>query len=1174
MRKSNRFKFLRILAVVISFLMISQPVFASTTGNQNYKYMEDSNILPVLSSSGVTKLGDVEANKQLSITIGLKFRNKDQLQHKIKAAHDAGKAGRVVSAQDMNNNFLPSKSANNTVIEFLKNSGLKITKTYNSHMTIKATGSVQDIEKAFKVKLNYYSKDGVEFLANSTQPQLPDDIVGLVQNISGLNNFKLKPSSSYNKQIKSQSLSTSSFTPQQLQKAYDFTSAYANNVNGKGIKLAIASYNSFNKSDIDNFLNTFDIKGTNAITTINVGGVPQYDEIGSEETTMDIECALSSAPGAQLLVYDGVNADTATETDLFTQIVDDGQANVVSYSWGSEEQYFSPSELAEMNNLFMAGAAKGITFVVASGDYGSNVINYPASDPYVTAVGGTTLKINNSSGEISSETGWGVDGYGYGSGGGSSSFFSTPSWQQGITPLNNGHRMIPDVSLDADPNTGYTIYSNGNWYQYGGTSAAAPEWAAIFALVNQSRESKGLGTIGLANSRLYSLANQSVFHDIVSGSNGEYSSSLGYDMVTGLGSVDVWKLVSALSDVNTENYTVTYNGSGGNGGSVPVDSKAYASGETAIVSGNVGNLVKTGYRFAGWNTAPDGSGIDYSPNSIFTMGNSSVTLYAKWNSIYPVAGCIDTPSEGQTISGINMINGWFLDGNGVKKVEVLVDGTVVGTASYGDGRLDVARVYPTYNNGNSGYHYSLDTTKLTNGRYTIVIRETGNNNLQTNLSGRNITVANPVIGCIDTPSEGQAISGSSMINGWFLDSTGVNKIEVIVDGNVAGTASYGDGRLDVSKVYPSYNNGNSGYHYNLDTTKLKDGKHTIVIRETGNNNSQTSLGGRNITVSNNPVGCIDTPSEGQTISGSNMINGWFLDGNGVKKVEVLVDGTLVGTASYGDGRLDVSKVYPSYNNGNSGYHYSLDTTKLTNGRHTIVIRETGNNNSQTNLSGRNITVANPVIGCIDTPSEGQAISGSSMINGWFLDSTGVNKIEVLVDGTVVGTASYGDGRLDVSKVYPSYNNVNSGYHYNLDTTKLKDGRHTIVIRETGNNNSQTNLGGRNITVSNNPVGCIDTPSEGQTISGSNMINGWFLDGNGVKKVEVLVDGTVVGTASYGDGRLDVSKVYPSYNNVNSGYHYSLDTTKLTNGRHTIVIRETGNNNSQTSLSGRNITVSN
>lgn len=89
-----------------------------------------------------------------------------------------------------------------------------------------------------------------------------------------------------------------------------------------------------------------------------------------------------------------------------------------------------------------------------------------------------------------------------------------------------------------------------------------------------------------------------------------------------------------------------------------------------------------------------------------------------------------------------MINGWFLDGNGVKKVEVLVDGTVLGTASYGDERGDVARVYPTYNNGNSGYHYNLDTTKLTNGRHTIVIRETGNNNWQTSLSGRKITVSN------------------------------------------------------------------------------------------------------------------------------------------------------------------------------------------------------------------------------------------------------------------------------------------------------------------------------------------------------------------------------------------------------------------------------------------------
>lgn len=844
-----KFKIIKIAIIIISLLIVSQPAFADVLQSDNYIPLEESNVLPLISSSDVIKIGEMEPNKQLSITIGLKFRNKDQLKQNIKSAHAIGKSGRVISAENMDDNFLPSKNSSDEVVKFLTNSGLKIIKTYNSHMVIKASGSAEDIEKAFKINVNYYSQNGVEFFANSNQPELPADITGMVENIDGINNFKLNTSLSYNK-VSSQSLNTSAFTPQQIQKAYNLSAVYANNINGKGVKIAIATYDSFDQNDINNFINTFSIRGTNPISVINVDGTPQYDSNGSEETTMDIECSLSSAPGSQLLVYDGANPDTITETDLFTQIVDDGQANVVSYSWGNDEQNYSQSELTEMDNIFMAGTAKGMTFVVASGDNGSNDINYPATDPYVTAVGGTSMKINSSSGAISSELGWSLDDNENGSGGGSSLFFPVPSWQQGVTSLNTGHRMVPDVSLDADPNTGYKIYSGRSWDEVGGTSASTPEWAAIFALVDQSRESKGLGTIGLANPALYSLQKASVFNDITSGSNGKYSALTGYDMVTGLGSVDAFKLVNILSSLNTQTSTVIYNGNGNKAGSVPVDSNAHVQGNTVNVSGNVGNLTKVGYSFIGWNTAVDGSGTNYGANSTLIIGSSNITLYANWKSIYPTIGCLDSPTIGQNISGSKMFSGWFLDGNGVKKIEILVDGTVLEAATCGDIRGDVQRAYPSYKTTNSGYHYNVDTTRITNGSHKIVIRETANNNSQTNLSGRNVIVSNPAFGCLDTPTNGQTISKTKIISGWFIDTTGVKKIEVLVDGTVVGEATYGDLRNDVEKIYPSYKIMDSGYHYSLDTTKITNGSHKIIIRETGNNNSQINTKVLTVNVSN------------------------------------------------------------------------------------------------------------------------------------------------------------------------------------------------------------------------------------------------------------------------------------------------------------------------------------
>jgi len=519
-----------------------QLVLAVTTPNQSYVPLTASNVTPLLSQSDVIKSRDIEPDKQLDITVTLKFRNKEDLKQRINKARNAGSLGRVMSDQDLEDHFLPDENTQNKVANFLTTSGLKIIKTYKGHMAIQVSGTAQEIEKAFNVSISYFSENGNEFFSNSTEPQLPEEIAGLVECVSGLNNLHLKPASSWQDATTSMTAnSTTSYTPQQIQKAYNLSTAYSNNINGQGVNLAIATYYSFKQSDISYFLNYFGISGTKPIKVIPVNGTPTYDESGSGETTMDIECALSSAPGAQLMVYDGADSTLTTGMDVFTNIVDDGLANVVSYSWGLGESYWNASQISAMDNMLAAGAAKGMTFLVASGDDGSSDISYPATDPYVTSVGGTTLNLNSSSGLISSEGGWS------GSGGGSSSLFTQPTWQQAVSKSASGKRMFPDVSLDSNPSTGYKIYVSGKWYTYGGTSAAAPEWAAIFALVDQSRANNGLKPIGLANSALYSLTGQSVFHDITSGSNGYYKASVGYDMVTGLGSVDAWSLVKALA---------------------------------------------------------------------------------------------------------------------------------------------------------------------------------------------------------------------------------------------------------------------------------------------------------------------------------------------------------------------------------------------------------------------------------------------------------------------------------------------------------------------------------------------------------------------------------------------------------------------------------------------------
>ncbi len=439
----------------------------------------------------------------------------------------------------------------------------------------------------------------------------------------------------------------------------------------------------------------------------------------------------------------------------------------------------------------------------------------------------------------------------------------------------------------------------------------------------------------------------------------------------------------------------------------------------------------------------------------------------------PPKGELDNPAADAALNGKQLIRGWFLDGSGVAKVEILVDGAVNGTAQYGFSRTDVKRVYPAYNNENAGYEYTLDTTKLSNGKHTITVRATGKNGKVTTLPGRAVTVSNATLaarGELDNPVADAALNGKQLIRGWFLDGSGVAKVEILVDGAVNGTAQYGFSRTDVKRVYPAYNNENAGYEYTLDTTKLSNGKHTITIRATGKNGKVTTLPGRTVTVSNVTLaarGELDNPAANATISGKQLVRGWFLDGSGIAKVEVLVDGVLNGAAQYGFLRSDVKRVYPAYNNGNAGYEYTLDTTKLSNGKHTITIRATGKNGKVTILLGRAVTVSNvtlPARGELDNPVANATLSGKQLVRGWFLDGSGVAKVEILVDGAVSGTAQYGLSRTDVKRVYPAYNNGNAGYEYMLDTAKLSNGTHTITIRATSKTGKVTTLPGRTVKV--------------------------------------------------------------------------------------------------------------
>ncbi len=331
-------------------------------------------------------------------------------------------------------------------------------------------------------------------------------------------------------------------TPAQFRKAYGID-LLANN--GTGITVAIidAYGNPKAQADLNKYDSTYKLPATTITSIFPQGTIKSVDEGWALETDLDVQMVHAVAPKAKIVLE---AAKTPTDGDLYGAVKDaytNRGATIVSMSFGGSESADQTGALGD--GIFAAGSAKGVSFTASSGDSGTGA-QYPASSPYVTAVGGTTLKIQTN-GTYVSETAWN------GSGGGVSAYEKASTYQAGFN--KNTKRGVPDVAMVADPNTGVNVYDsfgyNGQkgFFILGGTSVSAPMFAGVLALANQSH----VGTLKNVNTQLYALAQThyvTYFHDITSGNNGTCgkvcTAHTGYDYVTGLGSPIVSKLIPAL----------------------------------------------------------------------------------------------------------------------------------------------------------------------------------------------------------------------------------------------------------------------------------------------------------------------------------------------------------------------------------------------------------------------------------------------------------------------------------------------------------------------------------------------------------------------------------------------------------------------------------------------------
>jgi len=335
-------------------------------------------------------------------------------------------------------------------------------------------------------------------------------------------------------------------TPAQVRHAYGFDQIQfatpAGTVAGDGRGTTIAIVNAFNDpyvfSDLDTFDHRYSINGqslyaqygaaSNFLTVATPQGMPRNNAGWSGEIALDVEWAHAIAPGARILL---VEARSNSIGDLMSAVnYARSQPGVVtvSMSWGTNE--FSGETSANFQGVFTTPSGHaGVTFVAASGDDGAPGI-WPAASPNVLSVGGTRLTAD-AAGNYVNETGWSSGG------GGPSAIFGRPAYQAGV--YSGNRRGSPDVAYDADPVTGFSVYNtyDGGWEQIGGTSAGAPQWAALVAIADQGRMLRGLGSLDGASQTLptlYTLSSAD-FHDVTGGRNG-YSAGAGYDLVTGRGS--------------------------------------------------------------------------------------------------------------------------------------------------------------------------------------------------------------------------------------------------------------------------------------------------------------------------------------------------------------------------------------------------------------------------------------------------------------------------------------------------------------------------------------------------------------------------------------------------------------------------------------------------------------
>ena len=555
-------------------------------------------------------LGRMNAAVPVRLTLALPPRDPQGMDDLLRRIYDPQDPlyGHYLTPDEFSARFGATGADYQVVMNYARAQGLTVVGAHPDHLLLDVAGPAQAVEAAFAIRLQQYqAADGRVFHAPDAAPAVPAAVAARLAGVFGLDSSlvahpyrrRLEPGA------RPQALPIpgpgtgpmGGLTPLDTKTAYGLTGT---SLDGSGQTLGLLELDGYAPNDVRAYENQFGLP-LMALENVSVDGATGQPGSGADEVTLDIELITALAPRAkEVLVYEGPNSD-ASILDIYSKIANDDRTNEVSTSWGLNQAQFEiddPGFLNAENRIFQQMAMQGQAVFAAAGDNGAYddldsshlSVDDPGSQPFVTGVGGTTLATHGPGGTRQGETTWNDDPLNNGAGGGGisgsgfdaasgpgSPYWPIPSYQVGaVSAASLGSttmRNVPDVSLDADPNSGYSIYFQGGWVVYGGASTAAPLWAGFTALVNQQRAATGQSVLGFANPSLYAIGKGAAysrdFHDIADGSSngtidgdtsgvpnpsGQYAPPTtgfpavpGYDLATGWGTFNGANLLADLS---------------------------------------------------------------------------------------------------------------------------------------------------------------------------------------------------------------------------------------------------------------------------------------------------------------------------------------------------------------------------------------------------------------------------------------------------------------------------------------------------------------------------------------------------------------------------------------------------------------------------------------------------